>query len=316
MSDTILRYKNFGARIMEAERLTGAHIHGLPPGTPLACYPVDTLLGAPGNWMGGGGSYVVPVRPNKGLWFDWTMNDSNNTAILPTVKGCNPITGMPTSGYHLEKYENKCPKHGVDFFHGRFCPECNYKWPTRNYVSSPNTLWFDGFFNSKDGTVRQFFFTEDSLRDVASAMIGKENTAPAFGFAFYTPKEKRADYSYRSRGPTGQSMSFSHYYNPDYSPSYGETYTSYSCDCSTTRGISKSLSSDNMVREEVSIGAGAKIAQSLGEDTYEIDSWKDTPDAVMTIYFVFQEQFEEIKKAGIRDLSGKKEGMLSGVPVG
>jgi hypothetical protein len=36
----------------------------------------------------------------------------------------------------------------------------------------------------------------------------------------------------------------------------------------------------------------------------------------MTIYFVFQEKFEELKAGGLRDLSGKPEGMLAGMPVG
>jgi hypothetical protein len=68
--------------------------------------------------------------------------------------------------------------------------------------------------------------------------------------------------------------------------------------------------------KDVSIGAGAKILQTLIADPFSLDSWKDTPDAVMTLYFVFQEKFEELKSGGLRDLTGVKEGMLSGIPVG
>jgi hypothetical protein len=68
--------------------------------------------------------------------------------------------------------------------------------------------------------------------------------------------------------------------------------------------------------KDVSIGAGARINQTLPKDTYPVDSWKDTPDAVMTIYFVFQEKFEELKAKGMRDFSGVPEGMLAGIPVG
>jgi hypothetical protein len=57
-------------------------------------------------------------------------------------------------------------------------------------VSYPNTLWWDGF-RQPDGSVRQFFFTEDEARDIASLVIGKENTVPAFGFAFYEPVKPR-----------------------------------------------------------------------------------------------------------------------------
>jgi hypothetical protein len=191
--ETMMEHKGFKARVMEAPRLTGDQVHALPPGTPLPVYPVDMLLQPPENWMKGPGVFVIPVRPNKGLWFDWRLNSDNNTAVIPTVKGCNPITGMQTSGFHMERYENKCPKHGCDFLHERFCSECNYKWPSQNYIGPRNTLWWDGFLNQKDGTVRQFFFSEEELRDVASALIGKENTVPAFGFAFYAPKERRSE---------------------------------------------------------------------------------------------------------------------------
>jgi hypothetical protein len=68
--------------------------------------------------------------------------------------------------------------------------------------------------------------------------------------------------------------------------------------------------------KEVSVGAGAKIEQNLVQDPFPLDSWCDKPEAVMTIYFVFQEKFEELKAGGLRDLSGKPEGMLAGMPVG
>jgi hypothetical protein len=65
-----------------------------------------------------------------------------------------------------------------------------------------------------------------------------------------------------------------------------------------------------------SIGAGAKIDQKLNIDPYELNSWKEIPDSVMTIYFVFQEKFEEIKAKGLRGIEGSKEGMLSNCVVG
>ena len=54
-------------------------------------------------------------------------------------------------------------------------------------------MWWDGF-RQADGTVRQFFLTADEKRDVASLVIGKENTVPAFGFAFFEPIKQRAPY--------------------------------------------------------------------------------------------------------------------------
>ena len=185
----ILEHKGFKAQIMEAPRLTGDQIHGLPPGSPLEVYHSDEFINWPQNWIKGQGAFVVPVRPEKGLWFNFRSNDELNTAVVMTVKGCNPITGMQTSGFHMERYETKCPKHGVDFLADRFCPECNYKWPDRGYLSG-TPLWWDTFVTG-DGVGRQFFFTEDMARDVASYCIGRENTCPAFGFAFFRPKEIR-----------------------------------------------------------------------------------------------------------------------------
>jgi len=396
---TKMEHKGYSARIMEAPRLTGDQIHGLPPGTPLEVYPADAFKKLPESWMKGAGVFIVPVKPNKGLWFDWRYNSEVNTAIIPTVKGCNPITGLQTSGFHLEKYEKKCPKHGCDFLAERFCPECNYKWPDRNYVSmSPS--WWDGF-RSEDGNVRQFFFSEDELRDIASHLIGKENTVPAFGFAFYSPKERRPEPQIRQIITEGfyhpeinpETLSFSkgcsggelkgllasypppglyagqvYYSNSSTEPISAQNYSCNEvkisggnissgmvCDsapipCAATIPSgslisdgepeikrSRSLKSKTILEspcrmkrdfstesvakkstpiKEVSIGAGAKIRQDLNQDPYPLDSWNDTPDSVMTLYFVFQEKFEELKAGGMRDLSGVKEGMLQGLPVG
>jgi len=403
-----MEFKGFQAKIMEAERLVGDTVFGLPPGKPLPVYPVDAFVKCPENWMKGPGVYVVPVRPNKGLWFDWRLNSKTNTAVIPTVKGCNPITGLQTSGFHLEGYEKKCPKHGCDFTADRFCPDCNYKWPDRNYVSSSGDgeLWWDGF-RAGDGTVRQFFFTEDELRDISSALIGKENTIPAFGFAFYSPKERRPESAvtytngylnvklasnyklfYYSDTPTVNYMQYSSstaqgitdIQGPQGSPGVlghpGQNatvqnenifYTHTSgiiCPPSSSEKATRSkklaassasmgLISDGQLTldsasinflapidagsvglgtpypdkklevicspqpvKEVSIGAGAKIRQDLPIDTYALETWRSAPDAVMTIYFVFEEHFNEIKKAGMHDLSQRKEGMLAGLSVG
>jgi hypothetical protein len=330
----------------------------------------------------------VPVRPNTGLWFDWTANSQVNTAVLPTVKGCNPITGQQTSGFHMERYEEKCPKHNKPFKAERFCEECGYKWPSQNYVTTPNVLWWDGF-RSEDGNVRQFFFTEEELRDVATHMIGKENTVPAFGFAFYRPKEMRADsapqrlwsitsastpsWTYTTGGVQGiqglhgtggtkhhlfasnsNGSMLSKGLSAGVTPTAAADCSVYACaapaagslmgslgevdhemnfmeeptkglvkeryvKCSAPIGIdvrSKRAVESVTVKKDVSVGAGAKIAQSLVQDPYALDTWKDKPDAAMTIYFVFQEVLEEMKSKGMNDFTGKPEGMLAGMPVG
>jgi hypothetical protein len=80
----------------------------------------------------------------------------------------------------------------------------------------------------------------------------------------------------------------------------------------------KSFSKTNTTAKskQVSIGAGARISQTLNPDPYQLDSWREAPDSVMTIYFVFKEKFEKLKAGGLRDLSGCPEGMLANLPVG
>ena len=180
----------FKASLMRAERLQGDCLHGLPPGSKVEVFPIAALPGCPEGWVRATGTYVCPVDVSWGLWFDWTMNDQYNTAIIPSVKGMNPITGQKIDHIGMEQYRDKCPIHNTDFGHDRYCEKCSYKWPSQNYVCYPDTLWWDGF-RSPDGSVRQFFFTEDEKRDIASLVIGKENTVPAFGFVFYRTKVQR-----------------------------------------------------------------------------------------------------------------------------
>lgn len=226
----VMAHKGCHAALMATKRLPDhGRPHALPPGEHVPVYPVDALPGCPEDWMRGQGSYVCPVAPDWGLWFNFTQNDAHSTAVLMSVKGMNPITGQKLEGLGLEKYQSKCPVHNIDFKGELFCEKCNYKWPPQSFVSYPNTLWWDGF-RQPDGTVRQFFFSEDEKRDIASAVIGKQNTVPAFGFAFYQTKEPRFKMSrgmtrggnmkYKSSGPGGQSVGFSSLSSAVYGISY------------------------------------------------------------------------------------------------
>lgn len=381
-----MEYKGFTAEVRDTgPRLRGDHVFGLPQGAPIRVYYADEFINYPENWMKGQGVFVVPVQPEHGLWFNWRGNDAYNTAIVPTIKGCNPITGMKTSGFFLEKYEKKCPIHNCDFIGDRFCEKCGYKWPDRNYQSM-DPLWWDGF-RADDGTVRQFFISEDEMRDIATHMIGKENTVPAFGFAFFTTKERReppkivqprsSDFLYLNSGSDSYSVKTSYdsadtwvgskgdsggsgdvclYHNSlSYESGHSSTgdtkmaeenitlTSSNSAPAASMGTLKKSAGIKKSARrkkkmgggiicpdsapvmrsaeppkpvKEVSIGAGAKIRQELNRDTYSLDSWKEAPDAVMTIYFVFPEKLEELKSKGMRNISSAKEGMLQNLPVG
>ena len=334
----IMEHKGFKAGLMRAERLADrSHAHSLPPGSPINTFPVDALPGSPDNWLRGPGNYVCPIEPTYGLWFDWTMNDDLNTAVIASVKGMNPITGQKLEELRLEKYQETCPVHEIPFQSGLFCEKCNYKWPPQSYVASPNILWWDGF-RQPDGTVRQFFFTEEDQRDIASLVIGKENTVPAFGFAFYQPVTPRQPKRQIMRSGLScyhmqtNSIKTSGTSGPEIRHLSSNTTTSnYSYDnmggCSLGVPCSNEISEMDMseieVRttdlseiKDVSVGAGAKIHQDLRPDPLALTEWKQEPSSVIRLYFVFENQFREILSKGVKDLEGDRAGYLQDLPVG
>lgn len=342
----VMSYKGFNAKIMKAKRLTGDGVHELPSGTPIDILPVDVFKEPLPHWIKGAGNYVVPVDSDWGLWFDWTGNDSMNTAVLLSVKGMNPVTGQRTNGFSLERYEDLCPVHGDKFKDGLFCEKCNYRWPNQNYIAYPNTLWWDGF-RSSDGKVRQFFFTEDMARSIPELVIGKEDTVPAFGFAFFRPKITR-EFKNFTRGLIYNTSSFTekviqgngnmglgcsspmqtYYSSPVCCDSIiQERFVNYCSSSTSSFGevkCSGSVKSNNfqqrMLRkrdtQEVGVGAGAEIFQDLKIDSLKVSDWENEPSSIMRLYFVFIEQFEEIKLKGLIDLTGVKEGYLDGLLVG
>ena len=205
VSIQVMEHSGYKASLMAAKRLPDdGTIHPLPLGMPISTIPIHCLPGVPKSWLRKAGSYVVPVDSEMGLWFDWTMNNPHNVAIVPSVKGMNPITGQKLESMAMQQYRDKCPVHNIDLAHERYCEKCGYKWPAQNYISYADgrTLWLDGFRQS-DGTVRQFFFSEDDKRDIASLVIGKKNTVPAFGFAFFKSKKERLERPLVTRGVFG-----------------------------------------------------------------------------------------------------------------
>jgi len=346
-----MEYKGFKAQIMRAVRLTGDYAHSLPPGNPIDIYPVDIFEKPLKNWITGQGNYVVPVKSEWGLWFNWTMNDKLNTCILPTVKGMNPITGRRTNGFSLEKYENKCPEHKIEFKDGLYCEKCNFKWPKQNYISYPNTLWWDGFRTS-DGKVRQFFFTKDLAKSIPEQVIGKEDTVPAFGFVFYRTKTKRViKHSGITRGFSSESALGNVYLDDMKSSNNGNIFFTSCSNSTLTLGSAITQDSASPIinccqtdsiqlgsngnigsgdpnpeeklritksakKLEVGVGAGAEILQDLQVDELKLDDWEESPASVMRLYFIFTDEFKRVSDKGMKDLEGKKEGYLDGLKVG
>lgn len=192
------------ASIMRAEKKSEDSDRALPPGLPIPVLPVDYLKERPDNWIGGEGSYVCPVDSDWGLWFNFLMNNTSETAVLCSVKGMNPFTGQRVGGYDLQEFDKQCPIHEIPFSTGKFCSKCGFKWPNQNFVADPNPLYVDGY-RIPDGDVRQFYFTEEMAKSIPEKVIGKDDTVPAFGFCFYHLKKRRDNYeggvSYRDEFP-------------------------------------------------------------------------------------------------------------------
>lgn len=173
-------------------------VHSLPPYATISPYLVDMYSGCPNNWMHGSDmatSYFVEVEENKGMWLDFNdcFEHNNDVAIVISIQGINPITGQKTDKLRLEQYKEKCPVHSVSFESERFCPECKYKWPAQNYLTTTSTsfglLWLDGF-KTPDGTVKQYVFTEELIKGIAHQLIGGDKTY-SIGIAFYISKKEK-----------------------------------------------------------------------------------------------------------------------------
>lgn len=178
--------------------------HRLPPYAKRKSFMVDEFPACPSNWMQSEGkltSYFVPVQEKKGMWLDFNKNFERDyhVAIVVSVQGVNPITGLPCKDAALEQYIESCPKCNEKFGPNRLCKKCGYKWPKQNYICTTGTpsgqLWLDGF-RSAEGVVRQYILTQEKMRGVASNIIG-ESRVFAIGMSFFLSKNPKRDYNSR-----------------------------------------------------------------------------------------------------------------------
>jgi hypothetical protein len=171
---------------------------GLPPYAKRKGYLVDKYPACPKNWMESKGrlaSYFVPVQEGKGMWLDFNKNFENDyhVAIVVSVQGINPLTGIACDDEHLEQYVDNCPKCSSSFKPDRYCEKCNMKYPKQNYLCTTSTpvgrFWLDGF-RTIEGAVRQYILTAEKMKGVASNLIGKDRVF-AIGVSFFLSKEKK-----------------------------------------------------------------------------------------------------------------------------
>lgn len=182
------------------DALEGEEEHGLPPYAKRRAFLVDEYPSCPENWMRSSGttsSYFLGVQKDKGLWLDFNKNwdKKYHVAIVISIQGVNPITGLPCKDAHLEQYIEKCPKCNKEFGANRYCEGCGFRWPKQNYISTTATpdgmLWLDGF-RSIDGIVRQYLLTEDKVRGVAYNVLNRpQDRVFAIGVSFFLSKNPK-----------------------------------------------------------------------------------------------------------------------------
>jgi len=324
----------------------GGGTHRLPPGHPINTYKVDEFPGCPTDWMNGSSkasSYFFPIEVGKHMWLDFNMNinHTHHIAIVLSIQGINPITGLPSKILRLEQYHDKCPKHDIDFKQDRFCEKCDDKWPAQNYMtttSCPRGLfWIDGFRSGKN--VRGFLITEEVTKGIAAQMIG-EDRVWAIGIAFYlSKKEKPASSSplraMSSMGISGMGMSsmsadmsFADSVSPDYQVGKQQWLSQDGAPRNSISGETKTCGMDSVPKmrsrqamnvevAKVEIAAGAEIAQELSyPDPEALDFYQDEPAGIIYGNYCLMDNFEKIMGIGVKDLTAGGKGFMKDLNIG
>lgn len=324
---------------------------GLPPYARTMAYAVDEYPACPTSWMNGSdiaSSYFAPVEAGKGMWLDFNgcHHHNHEVAVVISVQGVNPISGQKQDVMRLEQYKTNCPIHDKAFKQDRFCEDCGFKWPAQNYLATTGTphgqFWIDGF-RSENGQVRQYIFTEEEAKGVASQLIGDDKVY-AIGIAFYLSKEKKkvkpelepepryaftaamgkpmASYGAmggipdKAEGIVSKTLSTNSILR---SSSSVETPTSKSLfagtadvgeDCDCREELCADIEIDEIVLDKkLEVGLGSSINQEVNKDTEELDFWQDKPAGFIYINYCTKDQCEKILAAGKRK---EKKGGFTG----
>lgn len=286
---------------------------------------VDDYPDCPSEWGASSqniSKYFTPVKSGSALWLDFNSNFDNefDVAIVVSIQGVNPITGLPTSNCYLEQYHEKCPVHNTKFQKNRYCKECNYKWPKQNYLSTTNTpsgkLWIDGF-RTIDGLVRQYIFTEDVLKGVATHIVGNQRTF-SIGISFFLSKIKKNKQQFKFDWSPWKSSPYTD--RIDYISKYQvgppiNPYQSIQINNSLIRCSNSELNSSTYSCQytNLDISAGEKIHQTLHDDSESLTYWGEEPAGQIHINYCTEDQCAMI----IRNKKQiNSEGFLNNIPVG
>lgn len=331
--------------------------HQLPPYKKRSSFLVEDYASCPKTWMKSQGkltSFFVPIQEGKGMWLDFNKNSEKqyDVAIVVSIQGVNAITGLPCNDHNLEQYSEKCPKHKILFGANRFCSECGYNWSRQNYLCTTGTpngeLWLDGF-RAANGAIQQYILTEQTMKGVASNIIGEQRVY-AIGISYFyskypktrtyisDPDNINVDMSILNTTPyTFSYPNYKDYYNDStITCSYSnQIYTSYNCNLSEDRSIKSLNLNENCIdkishlrcktadqttqpikTKNIEIGAGARISQQIYDDPNPLDYWKDQPEAILCINYCLEEECQKILDGGKITKNDSQYGFLKNIPCG
>lgn len=212
------------------------------------------------------GTYALVKSPSKDLRKGYLLGleegatfglrvsgGSNLYAVVPSVRGANPQTGLPEEGsLRVMGRGTMCPRnHGMLKGDG-YCPVCEHNWPSTNYLQVSETAELKGWRVSKD-SVSPFVFTSDMSKDAASSLI---LTDPGCSLMLYVYK-----------GPT-----VGPYYAPCYSQPQFPHLGGISWDCTMVSGPVALLN-------DVAVGGAAPVDVADSEQ-WAIDKYPETPSVV------------------------------------
>lgn len=320
---------------------------GLPPYARRPAFLVDEYPAAPKNWMRSEGittSYVVPVKEGEAMWLDFngSCHHTHHVAALISVQGVNPITGRPFEE-RMEQYVEKCPVHDISFGPDRHCSKCEFKWPAQNYISSnvhdQGDFWLDGFRLSGD-KISQYILTAKEMMGVASHIVGNDRVF-AIGVTFFVSKVERPKHQHVTRifgskidsasaslGPKGKLD----YYKADTSSKHepmmlggmrstvkGQVYPDEAVYCASIGDYETVVTNNYSNRsmevevEQLEVGRGVEIEQSVRQDTFSLDDWRDEPFARIVINYASENEVIQILRSKM-PLKIKNDGAFEGIP--
>lgn len=153
----------------------------------------------------------------------------------------------------------------------------------QNYITSEQSpFWRDGFM-APDGITREFIFTEERERGVAAALLG-DARVNAFGIALWLAREPKPRPAYYGRGPL--------------------------------RGALEAMPAPTFNARSLEVGAGARVNQTVRQDSRTPNFWHPDPVAAFTLYYVTADELEAIVGPGTSRRHRRRDNGFGGAKVG